>query len=121
MDQDDGAVTAQVTDRRNTAYVLLRTRLRTARVSGHVPASQPTRLDLGAALRRIRIERELTIEAVAFGAGAHHTYVSKIEHAKHNITWEKLGTFADALGVSIVEVARVADEERVARLTRERG
>lgn len=85
-----------------------------------MPASQPTRFDLGAALQRIRAERDLTIEQVADGAAAHHTYVSKIEHAKNNITWEKLGTFADALGVSIVEVARVAEEERVARLARER-
>jgi len=81
-----------------------------------VPASTPAHL--GGAIRGLRTERKLTIEALAGDAGIHATYLSGIERGRRNPTWKILGALAEALGVEISELARQA--ELLARSERER-
>ena len=52
---------------------------------------------LGRAIRDRRIERGLTIEALAAAAAMHPTYLSGIERGRYNPSWEKLWALAEAL------------------------
>lgn len=70
----------------------------------------PTSAQLGAAIRKIRSSRELSIEALAHEAGIHWTSVSRIENARQNPTWDAVASIADALDVKIGELERVAEE-----------
>ena len=71
----------------------------------------PTNEDLGRALRRLRRARSLTIEAVAFEADLHPTYLSGIERGVRNPTWQKLTSLAQALNVSMPLLAQTAEQE----------
>jgi transcriptional regulator with XRE-family HTH domain len=80
----------------------------------------PTNKDLGRALRRLRRSQRRTIEAVAFAADIHPTYLSGIERGRRNPTWDKITALAQALGVTVVVLAQtVEDEAEVARAVRE--
>lgn len=70
-------------------------------------------MDLGAAIGRLRGERGLTIERLAFRADWHPTYVSEIERGVKSPSWGKLVALAAALGVSMVELAQRAEDEAV--------
>lgn len=70
----------------------------------------PSADELGAAIRRLRTERELSVEKLAAAAGIHWTYLSGIERGIRNPTWKVLGSLARALGVPISEIARRAEE-----------
>ncbi len=62
----------------------------------------PTNADLGQAIRRPRRERRLTIEALAFAAYVHPTYLSGIERGVRNPTWDKIASLAQALPLAEV-------------------
>jgi transcriptional regulator with XRE-family HTH domain len=69
----------------------------------------PSNPDLGQAIRGLRHERELTIEALGFAADIHPTYVSGIERGRRNPTWTKLRALANVLEVSVADVVRRAE------------
>jgi len=80
----------------------------------------PSARDLGRAIRQLRWERDLTIEALAFASEIHPTYLSGIERTGRNPSWGRLCAIADALGLPIVEVVRHAESaERGAQGRRE--
>jgi transcriptional regulator with XRE-family HTH domain len=80
----------------------------------------PSNADLGQAVRRLRWDRDLTIEALAFAAGMHPTYLSGIERGRRNPTWAKITSLTRALGVSIPALMETAEQEaEVARAVRE--
>jgi len=54
-------------------------------------------------LRRLRVTRSLSQEALAGDAGIDRTYVSRLERGLENPTIAILEQLADALGSSIVE------------------
>jgi transcriptional regulator with XRE-family HTH domain len=62
--------------------------------------------DLGRAIRKLRRERELTIEGLAFAAGIHPTYVSSIERGLRNPSWMVLCSLAGALEITVVDLVR---------------
>ncbi|HEX2393268.1 MAG TPA: helix-turn-helix transcriptional regulator [Solirubrobacterales bacterium] len=70
----------------------------------HLVPSTPAQL--GAVIRRIRQERELSVEALAADAGIHWTYLSGIERGRRNPTWKVVGAIAASLGVEVSELAR---------------
>jgi transcriptional regulator with XRE-family HTH domain len=74
-----------------------------------VPPSPPSRAALGGAVRRLRKERGLSIEALAGDAGMHPTYLSGIERGRYNPSWDKLGTLAAALDVPLSAIVREAE------------
>ena len=55
----------------------------------------------GLAIRELRLERQISQEALADICGLHRTYVSDIELGKRNISLENIEKIANALGVSI--------------------
>lgn len=71
----------------------------------------PTNADLGRAVRRLRRERHLTIEALALDAGLHPTYLSGIERGIRNPTWAKLCGLTLALDVSLSVIVQAAEQE----------
>lgn len=58
----------------------------------------------GDALRRKRLELELTQEAFAHKCGLDRTYVSGIERGKRNVSLLNIGLIAKTLGVSISDL-----------------
>jgi transcriptional regulator with XRE-family HTH domain len=66
--------------------------------------------DLGRTIRRLRGERELTIEGLALDAGMHPTYLSGIERGRRNPTWNKLADLAEALEVPVSAIILDAEE-----------
>jgi transcriptional regulator with XRE-family HTH domain len=68
----------------------------------------PTLAQLGSAIRSLREDRELSIEALADEIGIHWHSVSRIERGKQNLTWTTLTGIAVALEVDLVELVRLA-------------
>ena len=66
---------------------------------------------LGTAIRELRAKTGMTQEAVAQRAGITVAHLSGIERGHANPSWAAVMAIADALDISIVEIAR-----RVARL-----
>jgi transcriptional regulator with XRE-family HTH domain len=76
--------------------------------------------DLGNAIRRLRREQEpqVSIQALALDAGMHPTYLSGIERGVRNPTWAKLNSVAKELGVPLMRVVEVAEQEHRVALAR---
>jgi len=60
---------------------------------------------LGRAIREIRLERDLTQEALAHEAGITVGHLSKIERGQSNPTWETVVGIAAGLGLSMADLA----------------
>jgi len=71
----------------------------------------PTNAALGRAIRRLRRERGVTIEALAFDADLHPTYLSGIERGVRNPTWTKLTALAQALNITMPEMTNEAEHD----------
>lgn len=82
---------------------------RTARRAGRAGSkkeSWPAKGDLGRAVRKLRGERRLTIERLAFTAGIHPTYLSCIERGQRNPSWQTLCFLAGALQIPLWDLVR---------------
>jgi transcriptional regulator with XRE-family HTH domain len=64
---------------------------------------------LGAAIRQLRIKRDLTQEALAADASLTVRTLSAIETGNANPTWATVRDIAAALGVSIGELAKLSE------------
>ena len=73
--------------------------------------SEPTLAQLGAAIRILREERSLSVEALADEANLHWTSISRIERGKQNATWVALSQIAAVFEVEMQELARLAAEQ----------
>lgn len=71
----------------------------------------PTNAELGQAIRRLRHERNLTIEGLAYASNMHPTYLSGIERGGRNPTWDKLRDLALTLEVPMAEIVEEAEDE----------
>jgi transcriptional regulator with XRE-family HTH domain len=74
-----------------------------------IPA--PGHIQLGRGVRRLRQARHLSIEDLAHAAGLHSTYLSTVERGLSNPTWSKVCGLAEAFGITICALARVAEAE----------
>lgn len=72
--------------------------------------AQPTLAQLGAAIRDVRSQRSLTIEALADEAELHAVSISRIEAGEQNLTWTALAGIASALDVDMLELVRLATD-----------
>lgn len=55
----------------------------------------------GAHLRKIRLDKKISQEALADLAKLHRTYVSSVERGERNVTLETIDKLAKALGISM--------------------
>jgi transcriptional regulator with XRE-family HTH domain len=65
---------------------------------------------LGAAIRELRQKRKRTLKELAPEAGVTWGTLGVIERGEANPTWGTVRAIADALGVSIGELAKAAEE-----------
>jgi DNA-binding XRE family transcriptional regulator len=59
---------------------------------------------VGHRIREIRIERELTQEALALQSGVTRTVLIAVEHGRRSLLFERLFDLADALGVPVAQL-----------------
>jgi len=71
---------------------------------------QPTLDQLGAAIRKLREDRGLSIETLAHESNLHTQSVSRIERGKQNPTWTALSSLADVLGVELLDLVQLASK-----------
>jgi transcriptional regulator with XRE-family HTH domain len=64
---------------------------------------------VGAAVKHLREQRGATQEAVAYEAGITTGTLSQLERGISNPSWGTLKAVAGALGVSMVELARLTE------------
>jgi transcriptional regulator with XRE-family HTH domain len=74
-----------------------------------MPAPPKPQVALGQAIRRIRDREGLTQEKLAFRAGYHPTWISRVERGTQSTGWATAKRLADALGVTMVELAALAE------------
>ena len=65
---------------------------------------------LGKAIRQLREERGMTQEALAQDAGVTVGHMSMIERGHSNPTWATVKAIVAGLGVSMVELTRLAEK-----------
>lgn len=75
-----------------------------------MPGPQKPRSGLGRAIRRLREERGLSQEALAVGAGVTASSLGQIERGRASPRWDTVQVIATELGVSISELAKLAEE-----------
>jgi transcriptional regulator with XRE-family HTH domain len=73
-------------------------------------AAKPSHEALGKAIRELRKEKHLSQAKLAERSGLHVTYVSGLENGARNPTWTVLSALSAALGVSVLKLAKRAEE-----------
>jgi transcriptional regulator with XRE-family HTH domain len=76
------------------------------------PAPDPV---LAAVLRRLREDRGLTMEALAFKSGVSIGSLGRIELGRSSAAWSTVVLIADALGVSMADIGAAVDAKRKRR------
>jgi transcriptional regulator with XRE-family HTH domain len=76
-------------------------------VTRETPYPQPA---LGKAIRELREAREVSLRALAPKAGLTFNTLSLIERGEANPTWQTVRQIAEALGVSIGELAVLSEK-----------
>lgn len=61
---------------------------------------------LGARIQKLRTDRGLSQEELAFEAGLHRTYISHVERGSRNITVQGLCKIAKGLGLEPFEILK---------------
>lgn len=75
-----------------------------------MPASPDPQVALGRAIRLRREELGLEQQAVALDAEVKSSWLSHIESGRQNPSWGTVDRIARALGLSLWELAKLADE-----------
>lgn len=57
-------------------------------------------------IKRLRAEKNISQEELAFLCGLHRTYISDIERATRNVSIDNIEKIADALNVPVVELLK---------------
>jgi transcriptional regulator with XRE-family HTH domain len=68
---------------------------------------------LGYAVRALRVEQEMTLEALAKASDLHWTYLSGIERGRRNPTLKVLAAIAAALDIKTSELIGLAEDDGV--------
>jgi transcriptional regulator with XRE-family HTH domain len=78
-----------------------------------VVRATPEQGQLGRAIRKLRREQGVTIEALAGASDLHWTYLSEIERGRRNPTLKVLAAIAAALDMKTSELIRLAEDDGV--------
>lgn len=81
------------------------------RDENHTPISCGRRL-VGSNIRRLRLERDMSQEDLAFEAEINRAYLSTVENGKRNISIDNIIAVANALLTDPRELLRPLDEDK---------
>lgn len=73
---------------------------------------EPIILELGQRIRRYRLQRGLTQEALAEKAELHNTYIGQVERGEKNLTINSLGKILSALDITFAELFENIEDTR---------
>ena len=59
---------------------------------------------MGGNVRRLRLEADLTQEALALESGLSRNQLVELEHGRRGVLFERLDDLADALGVPVADL-----------------
>lgn len=76
---------------------------------------QNPQMNIGTAIRQVRLEKGLTLEAVALEAGTYAGNLSKIERSRQLPSLELLEKLSQALGTKMSELCAVAESETASK------
>jgi transcriptional regulator with XRE-family HTH domain len=74
-----------------------------------MPDAPLLQIALGEAVRQLREREGLTQEALAFRAGTHPTWISRVESGDRNPRWSSVCKLAEGLGVSMLELVALSE------------
>jgi XRE family transcriptional regulator, regulator of sulfur utilization len=74
-----------------------------------MPDAPNQQVALGEAIRYIREREGLTQEELAFQAGLHPTWISRIESGQYDPRWSSVRQLLEGLGVTLVELVAMAE------------
>lgn len=74
-----------------------------------MPEAPNQQVALGEAIRYIREREEMTQEELAFRAGVHPTWISRMESGRWDPRWSSVSQVVDGLGVTMVELVAMAE------------
>jgi len=66
----------------------------------------------GRRIRRLRIEKQLSQEKLAFEANLHRTYLGSIERGERNPSLKNIEAIANALGVKLSELFKFDNDKQ---------
>jgi transcriptional regulator with XRE-family HTH domain len=75
-----------------------------------MPRRKDPQIGLGEAIRKLRVEIELSQENLGLRAEIHPTWISHIESGRINPTWGNVRRIAAGLKVSLPELAALAED-----------
>jgi len=81
-------------------------------VTPRTPQDPKSQKALGSAIRQLRNKRGDSLLALAEEAGITKNMLSLIERGEGNPSWATVHGIAKALGVSVAELAKLADDEK---------
>lgn len=61
-------------------------------------------VELGTTIRKLRNEKKISQEALAFKSGLHRNYISSLELAQKNPTYTTLIKIANALDINVIQL-----------------
>ncbi len=76
-----------------------------------MPPRMPPDPALGAAVRQLREARGLSQEALAYRAGTTYGTINRLELAQSAPAWATVRAIAEALGVTLVELATAVEAQ----------
>ncbi len=71
-----------------------------------IPQNSSLRRQFANNLRKARLEKGLSQEALADLAGLHRTYVGSVERGERNISIDNIERLAEALGCGVIDLLR---------------
>jgi len=67
---------------------------------------------LGDRIRKLRLEKRLSQENLAFESNMHRTYLSSIERGERNPSLKNIEAIANALGVTLSELFKFENDKQ---------
>ncbi len=71
-----------------------------------------TKQKLGDRIRKLRLEKRLSQENLAFESNMHRTYLSSIERGERNPSLKNIEAIANALGLTLSELFKFENDKQ---------
>lgn len=76
-----------------------------------IPQNMTARLTFSKNLKKLRLEKGMSQEALADMAGLHRTYIGSVERGERNISIDNIERIAQALGCAVIDLLIEENDE----------